>query len=289
MWLGKLQQVYEIDPYTLHYTAMLLLFRSEPGWKLILHMFDTASSLGYQPSTLALMYVWTRGKDKNGRLPQHEAFFNTEGRFNGMLSDGRNPDALTLKGVICLRRGQGAGAALQYFDRAIAASAGENHPYAPEPQPPATAGTGEGTDSTPVPRGLRWTYEPLCHMSRGPILAQQGRLDEAAAAFRVAALELDMPEAYLQLAKLLPEGSEHREEYLRKVAMTGNAEACRMLASAELAKLEKLGTPKRGSETVEQMQHRVMAAEWLEIAGETRMAERVRTGQAAVAGEASSL
>ncbi|KAK4099064.1 hypothetical protein N658DRAFT_517665 [Parathielavia hyrcaniae] len=188
-----------------------------------LHMLMTASSLGYTPSTLSLM---------NTLLSQRPSSFSktrarlrdVESRFKRLLRTENNPDAMTLQGRLILKEGGSSLEALNYFNRAIEAGR-------PKSSNPSSSSSNEPSpsSSSPRPRPPRWTFEGSCYLNRGSILLQQRKPDQAAAAFRVAALELGLAEGYVQLAKLLPP-AEERETYLMSAAQAGHVEACRLLA-----------------------------------------------------------
>ncbi|KAL2201009.1 hypothetical protein P885DRAFT_65310 [Corynascus similis CBS 632.67] len=221
-WKHALQSDHDIDPYTLHYTALPLINRSgSPAMQVGLHMLYTASSMGYKPSILTMMGLIARSSEvQYDRAQKSPTWREVEARFKRLLLVEKDPDVFTLQGLFLLREGADDKFALRYFDRAVEAA---RNMLGEEPEPIAG-------QKTPVVRKPRWTLENLCHKNRGAILLKQNRTDEARDAFRVLALELDFPDGYTELAKLLPHGAPKRETYLLKAAQAGNFEACRLLA-----------------------------------------------------------
>lgn len=251
-----------IDQYTLHYAGLSLLGGEiGPSWRLGLHMLQTASDLDYVPSTLTLISLVAKtDPDSNTSFP------NVMPRFDKIVRSGRNPDALTLQGILLRRQQQGT-EALAYFDRAIKAAAG--------------TGTGDSAklsetteiddssvsagDSTATERVPRWSLEASCYLERGRLFLQEGRKEAAEASFRVAALELDTTEAYLELAQLLPEGMQAREDCLLKAAVSLNQKACLLLGEAELQKAQEADPS-----DARKRDHQTKASEWFHLAGQPR-------------------
>ncbi|KAK0621495.1 hypothetical protein B0T17DRAFT_534245 [Bombardia bombarda] len=261
-WKGRLKRDHGIDPYTLHYTALVVVRTS---MALSIFMLRTASDLGYAPSTLSLMRIMLNGTE--GNASKRQGYLNALApRLRSLVAAAQNPDALTLQAIMLRkeRKGQSDAAALRLFDQAIAAAGRAGKIYVPAAEilsqsDSDATGYGNSTIGT-VGRSPRWTWEVDCHLERGSILAEQGRRDEAEAAFRVAALELDTWQGYLELAKLLPEGAQDREEYLVRAALLGQTEPCLMLANAERKRSLEPGV-------VSRKQHELLAAEWSRLAG----------------------
>ncbi|KAJ9134245.1 hypothetical protein NKR19_g8725, partial [Coniochaeta hoffmannii] len=109
--------------------------------------------------------------------------------------------------------------------------------------------------STP-PRKPRWFLEGTTLLVHGQRLLREGKLAEAEAVVRVAALELDQGQAYAALAKIVADPVE-REEFTLKAAMAGIRSACQGMAKYEGGKAEEAG--------LEEGERRVRAAvarEW---------------------------
>ncbi|KAL2164179.1 hypothetical protein VTH06DRAFT_3393 [Thermothelomyces fergusii] len=220
-WKTALERDHNIDPYTLHYTALPLLNRSGPPVTVGMHMLFTASSMNYTPSILTLMgmHVCLRdSRDGKGKMPQ--SWREVDARFKRLLQTEKNPDAFTLHGLSLLREGKGDAFALRYFDKAIEAAR----------DLPGGARPGPAERGAPTVREPRWTLEASCHRMRGAILLRQNRRQEAVDAFKILALELDHADGYAQLVRLLPLDPEERETYLLKAAQGGSFEACGLLA-----------------------------------------------------------
>ncbi|KAL2017673.1 hypothetical protein VTK56DRAFT_1833 [Thermocarpiscus australiensis] len=232
-WRGALERDHNIDPYTLHHTAIPLLNRaSGVASRLGLHMLLTASALGYTPSTLSLIRILA-DVDKDSAIRGKRVFGDAEARFKRLLQIERTPDVLTLQGLLLRREGQDT-FALKYFDQAIEAARSSIHSAGAHPQ------TSNRQDA-PAEREPRWSYEGSCHHNRGLILLKQGRREQAAEAFKIVALELDLAMGYLELAKLLPETAPERETYLLKAVQAGQFEACPYLVQDAVARAKEPG------------------------------------------------
>ncbi|KAL2260702.1 hypothetical protein VTK26DRAFT_5218 [Humicola hyalothermophila] len=214
-WRHTLQKDHNIDCYTLHHTAIPLLTRpAGNAASLGMHMFMTASSLKYAPSTLTLMRMLT-GYKRSEFAKHRPKFRDAEMHFRSLLQTDKSPDVLTLQGFLLLCENREA-QALKYFDLALQTSNSNL--------------SEEEIRRKIVRRKPRWTYEASCHLKRGAILSNLGRKEEAAASFRIAAYELDVPEAFVQLARLLPKNAPETEICLAKAAQAGDHEACEILA-----------------------------------------------------------
>jgi hypothetical protein len=255
-----------------------------PSWQLGLHMLGTASDLDYAPSTLTLIRLLSRSKSGSD-VQSSKLFRDAERRFSALVKTGKDPDALTLQGLLTLRRKEAVGgdhnkradaAALSCFDRAIEAAAKSGNTYAPLPDPNTTPQGDIRKDAASAPPGgemqhtkrePKWPWEAVCHLGRGRVLSTKQDGHEAAeAAFKIAALELDMPEAYLELGKMIlrTAGREKEgNEYLLKAAVSGNQEACLILAEAELQRSNEEGLSK-----TQQKHHQRLAAEWSDVGGD---------------------
>lgn len=192
-----------------------------------MHMLMSASSLGYTPSTLSLIRILTQAE--NLKVTERKDMFRDPmARFRRILQNGENPDALTLQGLLLVRQGHDT-QALKHFDQAIKAASRKDS---------------AGQESMPAVRKPRWAYEGSCYHQRGRILLKQGRREEAAAAFRVVALELNLAKGHLELAKLLPHDAPERETCLLKAAQASQFEACELLAHDAIGKAMDPGVPK---------------------------------------------
>jgi hypothetical protein len=219
-----------VDLYTLHYAAILLLAGPMgPFWHLGAHMLRTASDLDYNPSTLSLLRLVLRTTSVGPESSKYRtALHGPLTKFRLLVQEGQNPDVLTLDGALRIRRGDIRGA-LDSFDRAIKAAAAQGgNAFAPAPTQEELK---HGSTGPPPPvRKPAWAMESMCHLERGRLLLQQGNRAAAEAAFRVAALELDMAAGYLELGKMLPIGSPERESCLLKAILTGKTDAIPLLS-----------------------------------------------------------
>lgn len=219
-----------IDLYTLHYTATLLLAGPVgPFWHLGAHMLRTASDLNYDPSTLSLLRLVLRTTSAGPEgIKYKTALHGPLTKFRLLVPEARNPDVLTIYGALRIRRGDVRGA-LQIFNRAIEAAAAQGgRVFAPAPTQEELK---HGSTAPPPPvRKPAWALESMCHLERGRLLLQLGNRAAAEAAFRVAAVELDMAAGYLELGKMLPVGSSERESCLLRAILTGKTDAIPLLS-----------------------------------------------------------
>ncbi|KAK3375117.1 hypothetical protein B0H63DRAFT_513109 [Podospora didyma] len=276
-WKGKLSQEHGLNNYILHYTAILQLFGSPDQKVLGFHMLQTASDLGYGPSTMVLYRMLLQAEDLNKGV-QANLFRQIEPRFTSLLlapGGKRDPNLLTLQGLMLQRRGDDD-AALQFFDQAIEAAAGSKS---------STNAAGA------VIRKPRWELEATCYLGRGRILQKHDVPDVAEQSYRVAAFELDVADGYMELAQMLPESSSEREECLLKVAQSGHDKACLLLAQSEAAQAAAKASsssfpsfPSSSSsssssspeEKMQEQNHLKRAAEWFHLGGEVEVANQIR-------------
>lgn len=257
-------------------------------------MLSTASDLGYIASTLSLVRLLTR-VDVNSNARSQAMFQRASQRFSSLIKEGEHPDALTLQGIILASAGDSRKAA-QYFSAAIkaAAAAGDKatqyrpHPMSraqlsddPEPealiQDQLEGGGGSdleapGLHKTGRSRRLyRWNWEASCYLGLGRCKLASGSRAAAEVAFRVVALELDHPEGYLELGKLQPPGAPERHAYLAKAAVSGEDAAAVLLGEMYVQAAEEAGLAKR-----QRSELRLLAAGWLEVAGQDEPARQLR-------------
>lgn len=241
-------------------------------------MLATASDLGFTLSTLLLIRLM-RQSDDTSKVSESTLFRNALARFQDIVRQRQDPDALTLQGLILADQGD-SGKALASFDQAL--RIGSSHePKGPihqettlgrslEADPGSDHGTGE-SDPQPKVRPFRWSWEASCHIGRAKILLQQGRRDEAVAAMRIAALELDNMQGYFELAKMLPEDAPERVQYLQTAAVSGHLEACRLLGESEVQMAREPGRSKGDAQ-----EHSLWASEWFSLAGDVEKSAGAR-------------
>ncbi|KAK3295639.1 uncharacterized protein B0H64DRAFT_395836 [Chaetomium fimeti] len=216
-----LQRDFNIDLITLHYTALPLITGEARLGTVGYSMLFVASNMGYIPSTITAMGIVTQS-GKQPDFAKSKTWRALETNFKRLLRTENNPDVFTVQGLVLLHQGQPDSYVLSFFDKAIQAAGGTSPRTADQPGP--------GEQGIPAIRKPRWTYENFCHLERGRLLLKRNRTEEAVASFKTAALELDHPDGYVELAKLLPDDAPERETYLLMAAQTGNFEACRLLA-----------------------------------------------------------
>lgn len=240
-------------------------------------MLGTASDLGSVPSTLLLIRLLNQSATQD-RLSKTPIFISALSRFGYIIRKKQDPDALTLQGLILAEEGNEE-QALEFFN--LAMQAGSPKPEQPTSEEVISAGGqtlapryGEGAEQD-VPqqrvRPFRWSWEASCHLGRAKILLRQGRREDAAAALRTAALELDNPQGYFQLAKLLPKDAPERDLYLQIAAVSGIPEACQLLGESVTRMAEQ---PDQSKDDV--LEHVLWASEWFSLAGNTTKPEETR-------------
>lgn len=240
---------YDIGPAALHCAAMPLFLRAHSEGRLLaVDMLMTAAGLRYQPSIVSLMRLMV--EFASARHMEGNMYRLAEQYFRRLLTTDRSPEALTVEGLRLLREGQDA-RALEYFEQAIAAATGRR----------ARHDAGARPRGAVAARAPRWAYEDACYLGRGRVLARAGRREEAEASLRVAAFELDVADAYLELAQLLPPAAPEREFCLLKAAQGGSLEACSHLA---LDTAERAATAPELSRADRDFTAR-MAREWARI------------------------
>lgn len=279
-WRPRLEKDYGLSPYLLHWLGIVLMSGNTASrWRLGTHMLRSASELGYAPSTLTLVRVFTSMTGANaGRAARSKIFIEAERRFQQIVTKGADPDALTLQGLIIAKSGgrDRDGRALEAFERAekaweakAAAGASKKKPADAAAPPQDRGGGGGGEDpgpdevSLPAPREPRWEWEISCVLGQAGILQRHGRAAEALALYRVAALELDNPVGFWNLSRLMggPRDAPERRTYLLKAAISGVADACR-----ELGELEGMAAGREGLPRREREEHEKMSQEWFRLA-----------------------
>lgn len=253
-------------------------------------MLRSASELGYVPSILSLVRIFrTMPPRMFDRVANTIMYREAHARFIGIVNEGRDPNALTLQGIIhakSVERGSDL-KALAVFDRATKAwkrsqrgkeSVGDESETDAGGKgtqvPAATSKRGtssEATDSTasrdfalPSPREPRWDWEVSCVLGQAYILAKNpDTVKEAIKLFKVAALELDNPHGFIMLAKLMggPRDSPERRTYLLKAAVSGDTEACR-----EMGELETLAAARNDLSQNDRAELERLSKEWFRLA-----------------------
>lgn len=219
------------------------------------------------------------------RVAGSRHFMDADARFQALVSGGADPDALTLQGVILAgdghsrramqmfrraedawekKKAQEAGAAAD-ATRAASAVGGEGTvPRKTQATVPATARKDDDDYVLPPPRPPRWEWEVSCVLFQADILRAQGATSEAERLYRVAALELDNPRAFLQLAELLRGGARdgpERRAFVLKAAISGERDACR-----EMGELERAAAARPGLSTRERAERGRVSREWFRLA-----------------------
>lgn len=240
-------------------------------------MLGTASDLGFAPSTLLLIRLMRQSED-SAKLTKSPLFTSAMARFRDIVRQKQDPDALTLQGLILADRDDNA-KALECFDQAVQAGSRTSDLAVPEEaslgadqEPAADA---EHSSSELNVRPFRWSWEASCHIGRAKILLQRGRRKEAVNALRIAAMELDNPQGYVELAKLLPEDAPERDRYLRLAAVSGHTEACQLLGESEVEMATRPGQSKGDAR-----EHSLWASEWFSLAGDSEKAAGARWASA---------
>jgi hypothetical protein len=239
-----------ITPYTLHYLGIMLAYpNTNPTHDLGWNMLVTAHTLDYLPSTLQLILHLeqtnppaSRPKDFKPVAPIRSAM----AKHQALVRSARDPSALALQAHLLTSTGNKRAAA-DMFDKAWRVGTSLPQPTFPLPGPP--------------PRRPHWLLEGTCHLVHGQRMLEQGRTSEAEACVRVAALELDQPQAYAALAKIVADPAE-RAEFALKAAMSGIKSACESMARAEAKEAEEPGLSAKERRT-----RVLMAKEWGMLVG----------------------
>lgn len=234
-------------------------------------MLRSASELGYNPSTLTLMRVFTSmPQAMQSKAATSKMFMDTNTRFQNLLQKGTDPNALTLEGILLVKKGTQAHdrLALDSFRRAEKAWEAKA-----KASPPSQASDSrsfeiqEGADpdyvSLPEPREPRWDWEVTWALKQAQMLEKQKRTSEARDLYRLAALELDNPQGFWNLSRLIegPRDSPERRTYLLKAAISGVQEACR-----KMGVLEKMAAEREGLADKDRADREMMSKEWFRLA-----------------------
>lgn len=234
-------------------------------------MLRSASELGYDPSTLTLMRIFSSVPEAmQKKVTASKMFIDVEARFQRLLKKGTDPDALTLQGMIHAKQGRQSydRLASDSFRRAERAWEAKDQSGAPsQANDDRNFSVEEGADpdyvSLPEPRQPRWEWEVTWALEQAKILQKQNRTKEARDLYRVAALELDNPQGFWNLSCLMegPRDSPERRTYLLKAAISGVQEACR-----EMGVLEKAAAEREGLADKERADREMMSQEWFRLA-----------------------
>lgn len=197
-------------------------------------------------------------------------FTDADARFQRLLKNGTDPDALTLQGMILAKQGTQSHdrLALDSFRKAEKAWGAKAQSSAP---PRASGSHNFSVEKTadpdyvslPEPREPRWEWEVTWALEQAKILQKQKHTEEARDLYRVAALELDNPQGFWNLSCLMdgPRDSPERRTYLLKAAISGVQEACR-----ELGVLEKMAAEREGLTDKDRADREMMSKEWFRLA-----------------------
>jgi hypothetical protein len=235
-------------------------------------MLRSASELGYDPSTLTLVRLLSSVPlAMQSKATESKIFKDANARFQRLLRNGTDPDALTLQGIILTKQGTQSHdkQALDSFRRAETVWETKARPSAASQANQRASfavqkGAGAEYLSLPEPREPRWEWEVTWALEQAKILQKQNRTTEARELYGVAALELDNAMGFWNLARLLggPRDSPERRTYLLKAAISGVQEACR-----ELGELEKMAADREGLSDKERADRKLMSQEWFRLAG----------------------
>lgn len=253
----------------------------------------SASELGYMPSTLTLVRIFeSMPTESFQQVSRTQLFLAADARFKDIVREGADPDALTLRGIILAKNGD-AKRALAAFRRAteawetnqkrgsasVAGQVGGDKDSGketrgseavpghiadrPSDDSGAEVAAGQQEYVLPAPREPRWEWEVSCILGQADILRDRGTFGEAEGLYRVAALELDHPRAFFQLAMMMggPRDSPERSTYLLKAATSGESEACR-----ELGRLEKMAAAGKDLSNKERAERDMISKEWFHLA-----------------------
>ncbi|KAI2471668.1 hypothetical protein F4781DRAFT_386276 [Annulohypoxylon bovei var. microspora] len=232
--------------FTLHYVAVILI-NSSGNKDLAMHVLHTGVTQGYAPTVLTTARLALKA-GKLGR-PQFEIAKEALERLSYPVSSNANrgnhyrPDALTLSGLAAssMNTPKDTDRALKLFSEAAASFA-----------------------SSP---GSSWQWRASAVLEHSKILLRQKRPDLARAVLGAQVRDLDNAEACHAYAMLLPPSDPERLALLERAAISGVEAAARELARVELERAAEPRLSKR-----EQRDRRIIADEWLRIAGDEAVA-----------------
>jgi len=181
-----------------------VLLSRHPGHVYLGHrMVNSAANLDYEPAVLSLVaHLFRQRQYPDPKLEKLRA------KFRRIVDQGRNPNALALHGMILHIAVRNEVDAVAAFRRALEV----------------------GIENNTRVAGFKWTaaadfeWAADCYYLLGKILAKRhGQKKEAMSLLEKAALELDFPEAYYELAMLLDkDGPDGRwVQYMIKAAANG--------------------------------------------------------------------
>ncbi|KAG6365136.1 hypothetical protein INS49_006743 [Diaporthe citri] len=271
-WRPRLETDFGLPVSLLHWVGILLISdNSAARWRLGTHMLRSASELGYDPSTLTLVRIFSSvPAAMQKKAAASKMFIDADVRFQKLLKRGTDPDALTLQGMILAKQGTQSHdrLALDSFRRAERAWEAKDKSGAPSKASDSRSfSIEEGADpdyvTLPEPREPRWEWEVTWTLEQAKILQKQNRTKEARDLYRVAALELDNPQGFWNLSCLMdgPRDSPERRTYLLKAAISGVQEACR-----EMGVLEKMAAERQGLADKDRADREMMCQEWFRLA-----------------------
>lgn len=234
-------------------------------------MLRSASELGYNPSTLTLVRIFSSvPAAMQKKAAASKMFTDADARFQRLLKKGTDPDAFTLQGMILAKQGTPSQDRLALDSFRRAEKAWDVNAQSSEP-PQASGSRSFSVEKTadpdyvslPEPRESRWEWEVTWALEQAKILQKQNRTAEARDLYRVAALELDNPQGFWNLSCLMdgPRDSPERRTYLLKAAISGVQEACR-----ELGVLEKMAAEREGLADKDKKDREMMSQEWFRLA-----------------------
>lgn len=260
---------HSLSPYLLHWLGILTLtFNTAEAWRLGTHILRSASELGYAPSTVTLVRFLHAMRRRPGydKIQQSILFRSAHASFDRVLKTREDPNAFSLQGSIRLEEGHGDHA-LRFFREAKKVWAERPDTKSAPPLPttavPQVQVSTDGEVVFPTPRAPKWEWEVVSVLGEADIHKVRGQLQKARNLYRVAALELDHPRGFLELARLTngPRDAVLRRAYLLKAAVSGSVEACRELGGVEETRAQEKGITEREKET-----RLLMSKEWIRLA-----------------------
>lgn len=236
----------------------------------------SASHLGYMPSTLTLLRVFTSMSDQMLEKASSSAIYQQAlALFHANLqSQNPDPNAFTLQGILEAKKGtaKADANAMQMFSQAAKAwqkansqntsSSQETAPLPDETSSKVPNAAADQGYTLPMPREPRWEWEVSNVLGQAKILLKYPTMArQALKKLRVLALELDNPFGFLMLAKLMdgPRDTPERRTYWIKAAISGEEEAC-----LELGQLEKSAAA-NATDPKEKADHTLLSDEWFRL------------------------
>lgn len=233
-WRSKLFKSEHLSPYLLHYIAVMISTGPQgPAFQLALHIMQTlVLTLSYKPSVVTMVRMALNLK----KLGQ-PMFADAEVAFRQLARKRDDPDVCTLQGLILSAKAK------------------------PEQDKLVLEWLQTAEELGGKEKGA-WEWQSGSMLLMGKIHLRLGNKKKAREILKYCAEELDVRDACYEYGMLLEEGSEEREKWVLKAAVSGS-----QLAAAEMARMAR--TRFQDSKDMgrwERKARRVLMEEWEAVA-----------------------